>query len=130
MEENIEQILSDYIDEYYQVKNESDKFKKIADEDNKQIKEIMKEIDTDEFTTADGITAKMSVTTKESFNEPALIEKLNELNLKEAVELVPTINWDIIEDMIYNGRLNAAELAPFKEAKEVITLRVSKKKGE
>jgi hypothetical protein len=125
-----EEELSRYIDEYYVVKNESDKFKKIADEDNKAIKDLMKNIGMDEYSTEAGITAKVSTSVKESFNEPALIEKLNELNLKEAVELVPTINWDTIEDMIYNGKLNASELTPFKEEKEVVTLRISKKKGE
>lgn len=125
-----EEELSNYINEYFEAKNESDKYKKIVDQDNKEIKELMKNIGMDEFTNDYGLTAKISIAKKETFNEPALIEKLKELNASEAIELVPTINWDTIEDMIYNGKLNASELTPFKEEKEIVTLRVTRKKVE
>lgn len=126
MEENLNELILGY----YNEKQELDKSKKIVDEYNKEIKEGLAELGVDEFNTRDGLVAKVSTQKRESFNEPALIEKLLELDIKEAVELVPQINWDKVEDLIYNGKLDAAELTPYKEVKEVITLKVSKKKGE
>lgn len=124
MEEN----LSELILGYYSEKQELDKRKKIVDEYNKEIKEGLTELGVDEFTSRDGLTAKVTTQKRESFNEPALIEKLIELDIKEAVELVPQINWDKVEDLIYNGKLDAAELTPYKEIKEVKVLKVSKGK--
>lgn len=124
MEEN----LSELILGYYNEKQELDKCKKIVDEYNKEIKEGLTELGVDEFTSRDGLTAKVTTQKRESFNESALIEKLIELDIKEAVELVPQINWDKVEDLIYNGKLDAAELTPYKEIKEVKVLKVSKGK--
>ena len=124
MEENLNELILGY----YNEKQELDKSKKIVDEYNKEIKEGLTELGVDEFATRDGLVAKVSTQKRESFNEPALIEKLLELDIKEAVELVPQINWDKVEDLIYNGKLDAAELTPYKEIKEVKVLKVSKGK--
>lgn len=127
--EEISQKLTDLINSFYENRVQFDKYKKITDNENKEIKEIMSERGWSEFST-DDLVAKKSVQERESFNEPALIEKLLEIDAKEAVELVPTINWDKIEDMIYNGKLDPSVLAPYKETKEIVTLKVSVKKGE
>lgn len=124
MEENLHELILGY----YNEKQELDKSKKIVDEYNKEIKEGLAELGVTEFTTKSGLVAKLSTQKRESFNESALIEKLLELDIKEAVELVPQINWDKVEDLIYNGKLDAAELTPYKEVKEVVTLKVSKPK--
>lgn len=124
MEENLHELILGY----YNEKQELDKSKKIVDEYNKEIKEGLAELGVNEFTTESGLVAKLSTQKRESFNESALIEKLLELDIKEAVELVPQINWDKVEDLIYNGKLDAAELTPYKEVKEVVTLKVSKPK--
>ena len=121
--------LNDYIEEYFLVKEKQDEYKKYVDEDNKEIKKLMKEQNITEFNTENGLIAKLSIQNRESFNEPALIEKLIEINAKEVIDLVPTINWDKVEDMIYNGNLDASILAEFKQIKEVEILKVSKKKG-
>ena len=122
--------LNDYVEEFYIVKGEADKYKRLADEDNKKIKELMQKDNLTEFETDNGLIAKMNTQQRESFNETALMEKLLEIDAKEAIDLVPTINWDKVEDMIYNGKLSPSILAPYKEVKEVVTLKVSKKKGE
>lgn len=115
---------------FHKDKSAFDMYKKLTEEENKHIKEKMTILDLPEFETDNGLMAKMNVQNRESFNEPALIEKLLEIGAKEAIELVPTINWDKIEDMIYNGKLDASILAPYKQVKQVITLNVKEKKGE
>lgn len=127
--EEIGKKLTALINSFYENKVQFDKYKKITDSENKEIKEIMSERGWSEFST-DNLVAKKSVQQRESFNEPALIEKLLEIDAKETIDLVPVINWDKVEDMIYNGKLDPSILAPYKETKEVVTLKVSKKKGE
>lgn len=129
MEENFEE-LENYIEEFYIVKNEADKYKKLAEEDNKQIKDLMNKLDKDEYITENGLQAKITIQNRESFNEPLLISKLTELNHTEIIDLVPTINYDKLEDAIYNGKIDASILSEFKETKQVVTLKVTRKKGE
>lgn len=128
---NVKELeLDALIGSFYTKKLKLDEYKKETDIENKRIKELMTELDISEYESTLGEVAKLCIQNRESFNESALIERLMEINASEAIELVPTINWDIIEDMIYNGRLNATELTPYKEEKKVVTLKVTKKKGE
>ena len=126
MEEELNRVIKLYFD----YKNEFDDFKKQVDMYNKDIKDVMNKLDVTEFITDNGLQAKLTVQNRESFKEPELIEKLLELKQNDIVELVPTINYDKLEDAIYNGKINASILSAFKETKQVITLKVSKKKGE
>ena len=126
MEENLQELIR----LFYEDKQQADKFKKSVESYNKDIKDALTELGITEFENRDGLVAKLTTQKRESFNEPALIEKLLQTDAKIAVELIPQINWDTVEDLIYNGRLDAAELTPFKEVKEILTLKISKKKGE
>ena len=126
MDKNLENL----IEHYYDFKNRADNLKKAAEEDNKQIKDLMLELNTDEYITENGLQAKITISNRESFREQELLQKLRDLNQYEAIDLIPTINYDKLEDLIYNGKIDAAVLSEFKETKEVVTLKVSKKKGE
>ena len=125
-----ESILNNTIRMFYDDKQQLDYYKKATDKSNKEIKELMQQLDTGEFETDNGLIAKMTISERESFNEPSLIEKLKEIDKSDAIDLVEVINWDKIEDMIYNGKLDASILAPYKKVKQVITLNVKEKKGE
>lgn len=125
-----ERLLNSSIVCFYQDKQQLDLLKKSTDDYNKEIKNLLKQMNKTEFETDNGLIAKMTISERESFNEPSLIEKLKELDKSDAIDLVEVINWDKIEDMIYNGKLDASILGPYKEVKEVVTLKVSKKKGE
>ena len=72
--EEISQKLTDLINSFYENKVQFDKYKKITDSENKEIKEIMSERGFSEFST-DTLIAKKTIQKRESFNEPALIEK-------------------------------------------------------
>lgn len=119
--------LNEIIPKFFDKKHIADSCKKEAEKYNTEIKKLLKQMNKTEFETDNGLTAKINVQERESFNEPALIEKLLTVGAKEAINLVPTIDWDKIEDMIYNGKLDASILTPYKEVKEVISLKVSKK---
>lgn len=125
MEEN----LSNLIEIFYDEKQELDKYKKSTEEYNKQIKESLNELGKTEFETESGLVAKMSTQQRESFNESKLIEKLKELNVTSPIKTIEVVDMDELENVIYNEMLDASELTPCKVIKEVITLKVSKKKG-
>jgi hypothetical protein len=121
VEEKLEQLIP-----HYQLnKSEMDSYKKIVDRDNKEIKEIMLSSQLAEFIVGD-IKATCSVSERESFIEEALIEKLKEMKVDGVIKMKEYVDMDALENAIYNGELNAAELASCQEKKEVVTLRVTK----
>lgn len=121
--------LNDYIEEFYIVKNEVDKYKKIADDDNKKIKELMEKANFTEFETSNGLVAKVSIQKRESFNEDKLITKLKELNICKPIKTIEVIDYEALEDVIYNNELDATKISDCKQIKEVQVLKVNKKKG-
>lgn len=121
--------LNDYIEEFYIVKNEVDKYKKIADEDNKKIKEFMEKANLTEFETSNGLVAKVSIQKRESFNEDKLITKLKELNICKPIKTIEVIDYEALEDVIYNNELDATKISDCKQTKEIQVLKVSEKKG-
>ena len=121
--------LNDYIEEFYIVKNEVDKYKKIADDDNKKIKKLMEKANFTEFETSNGLVAKVSIQKRESFNEDKLITKLKELNICKPIKTIEVIDYEALEDVIYNNELDATKISDCKQIKEVQVLKVNKKKG-
>lgn len=120
-----EEKLQELIPHYQLNKSEMDSYKKIVDKDNKEIKMIMLESQLPEFIVGD-IKATCSVSEREDFIEEALIEKLKEMKVEGVIKMREYIDMDALENAIYNGELNAAELASCQTKKEVVTLRVTK----
>lgn len=124
-----EEKLQELIPHYQLNKSEMDSYKKVVDKDNKEIKMIMLESQLPEFIVGD-IKATCSVSEREDFIEEALIEKLKEMKVDGVIKMKEYIDMDALENAIYNGELNAAELASCQTKKEVVTLRVTKIKEE
>lgn len=125
-----ESILNNTIRMFYDDKQQLDYYKKATDKSNKEIKELMQQLDTEEFETDNGLIAKMSIQNRESFNEEKLITKLKELNVTAPIKTIEVIDYEALEDVIYNNILDATKITDCKQSKEVITLKVTKKKGE
>ena len=123
-----EKKLDDYIEEFFIVKNEVDKYKKIADEDNKEIKKLMQNAKITEYMTENGLVAKMGVQKRESFNEEKLLTKLKELDVRTPIKTIEVVDMDELENVIYNGQLNAGEITDCKQVKEILTLKVIERK--
>lgn len=121
--------LEELIEHYYVNKTEADSYKKIVDKDNATIKELMLQEKVTEAVTASGIKATCSISEKESFVEDALIEKIKALGVKGIIKKKEYVDMEALENAIYNGKLNAAELASCQEKKQVVTLRVSRAKN-
>ena len=122
-----EEKLQELIPRYQLNKSEMDSYKKIVDKDNKEIKMIMLESQLPEFVMGD-IKATCSVSERQDFIEEALIEKLKNMKVRGIIKKKEYVDMDALENAIYNGKVNAAELASCQTTKEVVTLRVSKVK--
>lgn len=129
MDNNIFENLKELVRLFYEDKQQLDNYKKSTDEYNKDIKEIMGQLDLTEFE-SDDLVAKIGVQTRENFNEDKLIDKLKSLNVSGVIKTKEYVDMDALENAIYNELLDASELTSCKEVKTVTTLKVSKKKGK
>ena len=120
--------LNDIIKDFYVEKNILDEKKKIIDGLNKQIKDVMKELDIKDFETDNGLTAKITIQNRDSLNEEKAIIKLKELGLTSAIKTKEYLDLEEIENLIYNQKLNPAELEDCQIKKSVTVLNVKEKK--
>ena len=115
---------------YYDNKQNLDFYKKECDAGNAEIKKLMAEqnIKEAEFL---GIVAKYVIQKKESFNEEALLKLLKEKGYTNAIRTKEYVDMDALENALYHDEIDkdtVVEMDKCKEVKEVIQLRVSKKK--
>lgn len=122
-----EQRLTELLPMYQKNKSEMDKLKKVVDSQNGEIKDLMKKVGITEFI-AGGVKATCTISERISFIEEALIAKLKSMRgvgIKDLIKKKEYVDHDALENAIYNGKVNAAELADCEDKKEVVTLKVS-----
>lgn len=111
-------------------KKELDGYKKICDSQNANIKELMQADGLSEYVTGDYV-ARCTISKRESINEDKLLELSNEhIALKEAIKTKEYIDMDILEELIYAGKVDNETLIAMdkcKDVKEITTLKVTKK---
>ncbi len=128
------ETLKELIPSYYLNKQEADSYKKICDAQNKEIKNLMAELGQDKYDVED-YHAVRSISTRESFNEIALIELLKS-KLGADTPIIKTkeyVDMDALEKNIYNGEVTKETLLEMEKCKnvtEVVTLKITKKKGK
>lgn len=122
-----EEKLSQLLPVYESNKSKMDSYKKLVDRDNKEIKSIMLGAGLKEFV-VDDIKATCSVSERQDFIEEALIAKLKEMKVPGVVKKKEYVDMDALENAIYNGKIDAAELVSCQIKKEVVTLKVTKLK--
>ena len=123
--------LNTLINRYAENKRVMDEYKKVVDEDNKEIKSIMsKMINEDETKTsvdAGEYTATYSISISENFNEQLLLKKLHDLYGGENCPYIKTIevpDMNAIESAIYHGDIDAIELSSCIEQKRTPRLTI------
>ena len=121
--------LSELVPRYYTNNTEMRKYKKLADADNKEIKEVMGLLNLTEYEVG-GITAKISVSKRVDLLEDVLMEKIKVLGVEGIIKTKEYVDMDALEDALYHGRISPATLAQAQVEKEVVTLRVNKKKAK
>lgn len=126
--------LNNIINLYYNQKRELDYYKKEVDKGNKDIKELLTQLNKTEFETDNGLIAKMTTQKRESFDEDKLLDIIKNLEIngiKGIGDIIKTkeyVDMDELENQIYLGAINASELQSARITKEVVTLKVSERK--
>lgn len=132
--------LQELVARYGNLKGEMDSYKKQVEADNKAIKSRMAELCITEYESG-GYVAKYSVSVSDDFDEGKLLDKLSSITYKDEsganvlvgtglgiIKLKPYVDMSALEDAIYNGKINAAELASCRVRKETPRLTISKVK--
>lgn len=127
--------LDELIPVYAENKREMESYKKLCDEQNAQIKDIMKDIKDGTYITG-GYKAQRIVSEKETMNEDVLISLFTSVpafvkvaDSYDVVKTKPYIDFDVLEKIMYDGVLSdeqIVELGKATSVKEVISLRVTK----
>ena len=125
-----ERLLNSTIECFYKDKQKLDYYKKETDSANKEIKEMLQKLNKTEFETDNGLVAKITTSKRESFDENRLIEKLKVLNGFTAIKTKEYVDMDELENLIYNGSIDASQLSSCKISKEIVTLKVSERKSK
>lgn len=117
-------VLSRYID----LKSREKVLKVDIDVLNKGIKAVMKEKDLARFEDGQFI-ATYSTSCKAVPDEEKMIARLKELGFTEAIKIKEVVDAEVVESLMYHGKITAAEMADcVSEGPPVATLRVTRKK--
>lgn len=124
--------LCTLIDQYFVDKADADEKKKLVEQENKQIKEGMVELESDVVET-EKYKATRSVSVRSSIDEEAWLSILKtQTDLPEGIiKTKEFVDMDALEDAIYNGVIPKDVLIRLNEHKketEVVTLKVTKLK--
>jgi len=109
---------------YKQNKESLDSYKKLCDEGNQLIKDIMKTNNIEKYTSLDGIKATFSIQKRQDFDDEKLLQKIKELGFTDIIKTKEYVDMDGLENLIYNGELDGSAIADCRIIKEVETLRV------
>ena len=122
--------LDELIPQYAENKNMLEDYKKLCDEENKKIKELMEEGSYE----VGGYKATKSIQTRETLNEDKLLDLFKQFDIIQELGIIKTreyIDMNALEAAIYDGRLDNDILLTIdkcREKKDVVTLRINKVK--
>lgn len=120
--------LDKMIPQYAANKKEADSYKKLCDTENAAIKAVMQEYALQHYE-AGGYKATYSIQRRESMNEELLLEIAHNYGIPEIVKTKEYIDYDALENAIYNNLIPPKvleEMDRAKEVKEVAVLKVTK----
>ena len=131
--------LNELVESYYLNKTELDSYKKLCDNQNKSIKDLMLEMNVEDYD-SDNYHASRKVSTRENFNEEQLLEFIRSTIWADKgsmhcpyIKTKYVVDYDALEKAIYNGDITKEQLLEMEKCKtvtEVVTLRVTKRKKE
>ena len=119
-----ENLLNNLLKNYKEIKDMENKYSKMAEPLNKEIKDYLLDYNIEKFE-GDEYIAVISKSISEKWVEPLLIERLKKLGHPEAVKTVETIDYSKLESLLYNGVIKEAKVKDCKTITERVTLRVN-----
>ena len=98
--------LNELLQEYVTNKAQLDELDKLCKEQNAKIKTIMQDLGISEFPVEGGYVAKRIESTRETVNEPQLMEILKQNNCDDGIiKTKPYVDFDALEDALYHEEL-------------------------
>jgi hypothetical protein len=94
---------------------------------NSEIKDYMKDNGMDVIQ-GQGFGVHFGTQERVTMNEAKLLDKVKSLGLTDAIKTVEVVDQSLLEDLVFNGKLNPAEIEDCVERKIVETLTVKKAK--
>lgn len=122
--------LKTLVPQYYENKTNLDFYKKQCEAENAEIKKLMAEQKLKDFE-SDGVVVKYIIQNKETMIEDKLIALLKSKGYTDIIKTREYVDMDVLEDALYHDTIDKdtiVEMDKCRESKEVIQLRVSKKK--
>lgn len=120
--------LDELIPTYYKNKEKMESYKKLVDEQNKNIKELM----NGEYSYEIGkYKAVVSTSTRVSMDEQKLMMLLKANNIKGVIKTIEVVDMDALENLIYHNEIPKdvlKRIGECKSEKEVKSLRVTKER--
>lgn len=116
--------LKDLVFKFAKIDAEQKRLKKLGDPLKDKIKKYMNQNGLDTFKEGP-VTASFKIHERTSMNEDKLLSKLKSLGLSEAIKTVEVPDQAVIEELIYEGRLDPIELDDCIIRKNVEVLRVT-----
>ena len=127
------QKLEELIPVFARAKATADEYKKTADEQNKKIKSVIKEISDDSQTLEiAGYRVDFQKQERTSMNEERVLESFDtckKIKLAKELGIIKTkeyIDYDALENAIYNGKLSEKLLVMLQDCEEVKIVEVLK----
>lgn len=108
------------LDSYAENKSELDKYKKVCDSQNAEIKKAMEEHGVSKFN-SDTYIANKQIKESVSFNEQGLLTVLKNAGIPDIIKTKEYVDMDALESALYNGRIPAEVIARMNEYKLVKT---------
>lgn len=96
--------LDNLVVDYCKHKEESDKFSKLAKEENTKIKDIMSTQKISEYTSGE-YTVKYSEVESNKMNEDRLLEVLKQHGIQSVIKTVEYVDSDLLEKALYNNEI-------------------------
>ena len=123
-------MLSELIPQFFEHKQELDKYKKICKGENTEIKREMERQKITECNVC-GLTAKYIVKKRETFDEGKLIALLKSKGYENLIKTKEYVDMDELESVLYHSAIDTETIMEMDKCKnviETIELRVTKKK--
>ena len=130
--------LESKLTELMSIKTKLNEYKKLEKQFNDEVKLLLDEegITKQSFDEI-GIKVNYYESTRSTLNEEVLLEILNKLIedcsdtyvkelLEETIYMKPTVNADVVEDLIRQGYIDINDISPAYEEKTVKTLKLNK----
>lgn len=122
-----EQDLFDMGNRYIELKEQEKEVKGNVKVVNELIKDYFDATSTNELVVGNKKITRQ-VQDRSSMNEDMLLEKMKMLGMSEAVKLKEVVDVEVVNNLIYNGKLTPNDIADCVVNKEVVTIRISNNK--